>query len=186
MASNTGDTWFKSLLDSLQSLYSKLSFVILDRRIHSYRRDNGAVVDKEILSKLFDMVEKTPASDNSGNAASEAGPEKEMDGLPTGARKTDSGINPRNAAPEMAYKDLSNHLHKSADSANLGTRLRASAWDHIHTSLRYVREEKPDLAKMHAGLANEALQQASRHLTDEEYTTLKTSIMDELQKLREH
>lgn len=186
MASNTGDSWIKTLLDSLQSLYTKLSFVILNRRIHSYRKESGAVMDKQILSTLFDIVEKTPGGKNSKSVASEATPVTETDGLTSDDQKTGSEIKQRNAAPEMLHKDLSNHLHKSSDSGNLGSKLRASAWDHIHTSLRYVREEKPDLAKMHAGLANEALQQASHHMTDEQFTELKTSIMAELQKLREH
>lgn len=186
MASNTGDTWIKSLMDSLQTLYSKLSLVILNQRMHSYRKANGAVVDKEILSTLYDMVEKTPAGKNSGSAVSDARPVTETDGLTSGVRKTGSDFKQRAAAPEMVHKDLSNHLHKNTDSENLGAKLSASAWDHIHASLRYLREEKPDLAKMHAGLANEALQQASHHLTDETYTELKSSIMTELQKLREH
>ncbi|MCP5446275.1 MAG: hypothetical protein H6964_04655 [Chromatiaceae bacterium] len=186
MTSNTGDTWIKSLLDSLQSLYSKLSFVIIDRRIHSYRKESTVVVDKDILAKLLEMVEQTPARKASGSAVNDAKPAAETNGLTAGVRKTGSDIQQHSAAPEMVYKDLSNHLHKAADSDSLGARLKTSAWDHIHTSMRYLREENPDLAKMHAGLANEALAQAAHHLTDEAYAELKSSIMAELQKLRTH
>lgn len=191
MAPGSDDSWIKNLLDSLQALYSKLSVLILDRRIKSYRKESSSHKDTQLLSALYDIVEKTPAPAPETDAVNaDSRPAAQADGSNSGVSNRAPDVKPSNAPPAMSHTDLSNHLHtnlsKRSDSGHLAVKLKASAWDHIHTSLRYVREGKADLARMHADLANEALQQASHHMTDEEYIELKTSLLAELQKLRDY
>jgi len=185
MAPNSDDSWLKKLMDSLQVLYSRLSTLILNRRMERYRKERSVHLDKQILTALHDIFEKTSNPENLQAGADNGGPEE----LVSRESNTDPKAKRSNAAAAASHSDLSSHLHsnlsKSSDSGHLGEKLKASAWDHIHTSLRTAREGKSDLAKMHAGLANEALRQASHHMTDEEYIELKTSILEELQKLRE-
>lgn len=189
MASNPGDSWIKALLDSLQALHSKLSVLILNRRIDSYRKDSGHHLDKQILSTLYDIAENTPKPENLKTGAEDTRLVNQAGGMVPGDSNRAPGVKQSNAPPAIPHSDLSSHLHtnlsKTSDSGHLGEKLKASAWDHIHTSLRYVRQGKADLAKMYADLANEALQQASHHMTDDEYIVMKTSILEELQKLRE-
>lgn len=189
MAPNSGDGWIKTLLDSLQTLYSKLSVLILNRRMNTYRKESSSQLDKQILSALFDIVEKTPEPQSLKTDSDALKPEAQADRLIAGNSKGAPQVKVSNAPAATLPNDLSSHMHsnlsKTSDSKHLGEKLKSSAWDHIHTSLRYVREGNTDLAKMYAGLANEALQQASHHMTDEAYIELKTSVLEELQKLRE-
>ncbi|MCB1752095.1 MAG: hypothetical protein KDI74_10250 [Gammaproteobacteria bacterium] len=188
MASNSGDTGIKALLDSLQALYAKMSALIINKRINSYRKEGGAQLDTEILSALYDIVEKTPAAQSPRADNGDGRPATEAEGASTGESHRSPEVRQPGTAPATQHSDLSNHLHtnlsKTADSEHLGAKLKTSAWDHIHTSLRYVREGNAELARMHAGLANEALHQASHHMSDTEYVELKTAVLEELQKLR--
>lgn len=192
MASDTGGTWSKALLESLQQLYSKLSVMIVNRRMESYRKESGAHLDKEILSALYQIVDETPVSQNPKPGAVEGTESGQPDQVRLTERSKSFGQKQASStsAPAATFTDLSNHMHASLSSNSethpLGERLKASAWEHIHTALRYVREEKPDLAKMHANLAQEALQQASHHMTEEAYVELKRSVLEELGKLRTH
>ena len=185
MAPGSGDSWTKTLLDSLQALYSKLSVLILNRRMDSYRKESSQYLDKQILTTLYDIVEKTPKSDNLKADAGDVGPVTQP---ATGASNRAAKVQQHSAPTATSYTDLSSHLHtslsKSSDSGHLREKLKSSAWDHIHTSLSYVRQGNPDLAKMHADLANEALLQVSHHMSDEENIELKSKVLEELQKLR--
>ena len=186
MAPKPSDSWIKTLLDSLQQLYTKLSALILNQRMNSHRKDKGAPLDDRLLSTLYDIVEKIPGAENSQEAAAKPASFMQDDSprsdVPDGGRQTRQS----DTQPARMHADLSNHLHtslsKASDSGHLGEKLKESAWDHIHTSLRHARDGKKDLAKMYADLAKEALQQVSHHLSDEEYTQLKTAVLEELQK----
>ena len=176
-------------MDSLLALFSRLSTVILNKRMSAYRKGDSALVDNQILSTLYDIVEKTPAPENVQEQAAEVASvtqaEASVSNFPTqnSAGKVSSVV-----SPETPHKELSNRLRANqsrlSDSKHLGEKLSISVWDHIRTSLRYAREKNAGLAKMHADLANEALQQASRYMTDDEYIELKTSVLAEIQKQR--
>lgn len=86
MASNSGDTGIKALLDSLQALYAKMSALIINKRINSYRKEGGAQLDTEILSALYDIVEKTPAAQSPGLIMVMAGPQRRRRGRAPGSR----------------------------------------------------------------------------------------------------
>jgi hypothetical protein len=187
MASNSGDTWIKALLDSLQALLSKLSVLILNRRMGSYRKEGAAPHDRQILSALYDMVDKTSAPQDPTSIADDTANAVQTGDRSSGVSSSASGKTERNTVSETLQTDLSNHLRRSrsnaSDAKSFGVKLKTAVWDHIHTSLRYTRQGNVDLAKMHADLAGEALQQASHHMTDEEYIEFKASILEELKKL---
>lgn len=189
MSSITDHSSIKTLLDSLQALYMRLSAQDLKERMTSYRKGDSALLDKQILSALYSVVEQTPVAEVRNGQVAESGSVTSADEGLTDPQEAQAVAKEGSVkAPETPQKDLSNRLHstlsRSSGSIHLGEKLRVSAWDHIRTSLRYVREKNPDLAKMHADLANEALQQASHYMTDDEYIELKAAVLDELQKLR--
>jgi len=189
MTSNTDGNSIKVLLASLLAFYSRLSALILNHRMTSYRKGDSALLDKQILAALYDIVEKTPAPETPDHPAGGTGSAAQADAVISDVSNRDAAINGRHlASSETPQKELSNRLHatlsRTPGAIHLGEKLSVSAWDHIHTSLRYVREKNASLAKMHADLANEALQQASHYMTDEEYIELKVSVLEELQKLR--
>ena len=171
MTSNTDGNSIKVLLASLLALYSRLSALILNQRMTSYRKGDSALLDKQILAALYDIVEKTPAPETPDHQVSGGGSAAQAD-------KVISDVSNRDVAIK-AHATLS----RMPSSIHLGEKLSVSAWDHIRTSLRYVHEKNIGLAKMHADLANEALKQASHYMTDEEYIELKVSVLEELQKL---
>jgi len=190
MASDTGGSWIKPLLDSLQQLYMKLSTLILQRRMESYRKEGGKDVDNEILSVLNEIVDGAASAQGSDSVAIEGaggGQPDQVSSVEQGNADRSKQVGPT-ATPSTAFTDLSSHMHASlsgnSDVHPLGKKLKASAWEHIHTALRYAREQKAELARMYANLAQEALQQASHHMTDEAYSELKQSLLEELKKLR--
>jgi hypothetical protein len=188
MTSNTDGNSIKVLLASLLGLYSRLSALILNQRMTSYRKGDSALLDKQILAALYDIVEKTPAPETPDHQVSGGGSAAQADKVISDVSNRDVAIKARHVtSSETPQKGPSNRLHatlsRMPSSIHLGEKLSVSAWDHIRTSLRYVHEKNVGLAKMHADLANEALKQASHYMTDEEYIELKVSVLEELQKL---
>ena len=189
MTTNSNDGALTTLLTSLQALFSRLSLLILNRRIGTYRRDGIVNKDSELLSTLYQILDSTPAVDNTehrrngekGISAVEVVTEVAQYKIPANAEGVVE-------AAGTQFTDLSNRLHathsKSSDATHLGEKLGISTKEHIRTALRYVREQNPELAKMHADLANEALQQAAHYLSDEAYIELKSSVLAEIRKLQ--
>lgn len=190
MSSDKDSSSIRKLLDSLQALFSKVSALNLNRRMMSHRTSDSALLDKQILSALYAIVEKTPVSIDSKNRESTVVFEPQAAAVKSDIPNTDIMAKKGDIASSSAsYKDLSNRLHgtlsRTSGAIYAGEKLGVSAWEHIRASLRYAREKNAGLAKMHADLASEALQQASHYLADEEYIALKTSVLEELEKLRE-
>ena len=190
MSSDKDNNSLKTLLDYLQTLFSRVSALNLNRRMMSHRKSDSALLDQQILAALYEIVEKTPVPNDSKNRESTVVYEpqtvvvkSDISNLDVTTKKGDI------TSSSASNKDLSNRLHatlsRTSDAIYVGEKLSVSAWDHIRASLRYVREKNAGLAKMHADLASEALQQASHYMADEEYIVLKASVLEELQKLHE-
>ena len=60
MSSDKDNNSLKTLLDTLQTLFSRVSTLNLTRRMMSHRKSDSALLDKQILSALYEVVEKTP------------------------------------------------------------------------------------------------------------------------------
>lgn len=55
---------------------------------------------------------------------------------------------------------------------HMGEDLKASAWEHIHTTIRHARNGAVDTAKLHASIAGSALEEAGHYMSIEDYTEL--------------
>ena len=51
----------------------------------------------------------------------------------------------------------------------MGEKLKKSTWSHIHTATLQARQGSLSNAKMHAGIANDALKEAAHYMSEEDY-----------------
>ena len=64
----------------------------------------------------------------------------------------------------------------------MGDKLKKSAWEHVHSAIRYARQENMAMAKLHADIAGHALDEAAHFLKDEEYSELIFEIEESFDK----
>ena len=64
----------------------------------------------------------------------------------------------------------------------MGDKLKKSAWEHVHSAIRYARQENMTMAKLHADIAGHALEEAAHFLKDEEYSELIFEIEESFDK----
>lgn len=65
--------------------------------------------------------------------------------------------------------------HKKSSSIEhpcMGDKLKNSAWEHIHCTIRYAKQGNIALAKLHADIAGHAIEEAAHFMKDEEYSEL--------------
>jgi len=67
----------------------------------------------------------------------------------------------------------------------MGEKLKDSTWTHIHTAMLQARQGDAINAKLHAGIANNALKEAANYLTEEDYKVLCEEVANEFKKLEE-
>ena len=54
----------------------------------------------------------------------------------------------------------------------MGDKLKKSAWEHIHSTIRHAKLGHVEMAKLHADIAGHALEEVAHYIKDEEYSEL--------------
>ena len=155
-----------SLFVRLQYLYRKISIVIVRIRMRSYHPFTESNNTFNITPLLHQQIKTllTPNS-NEGNE------------LLTNVH--DSIINTTkvdNNQDSEIGSDFTEYLkQKKSYSINhpfIGDKLKTSAWEHIHCTIRYARQGNVAMAKLHADIAGHAIEELAHFLKDVEYSEL--------------
>ena len=62
----------------------------------------------------------------------------------------------------------------------MSEKLQKCVWDHVHTAHRSARSGDENTAKLHAGIATNAMKTLSHYMPEEEYTDFCTDVHNQL------
>ena len=172
-----------TLLKTLKELYNQLGVLMAQIRFRSYRSLIKSDNTFNITSILNQQVEKL-ASESVISAKSAENNEKIMqqsdDSLSKSAVKDKSVMKHKNVSG--VESEFAKHLKLSKSSAvsnsHMGDKLKESAWEHIHSAIRFAKQGKVDKAKVHADIAGHAIEEAGHYLNRDEYSVLVNRIED--------
>lgn len=161
-----------SLFVRLLYLYRKISIVMVRIRMRSYRPFIESNNSFDITPLLHQQI-KTLLTPNSNkgdellpNAYKKAQDSKISTPIVDNKKHQDSEI--ENGFAEYLKQKKSS----SIDHPYMGDKLKNSAWEHIHCTIRYARQGNMAMAKLHADIAGHALEEAVHFMKDEEYSEL--------------
>jgi len=172
-----------TLLKTLKDLYSQLGAVITQIRLRSNHLLDNSQNTLNITSILNEQVEKLASESIKSAQRTENNVIKvqQSDGSLSKIVAKDQSV--------MKYKNVSGvesefakYIKQNKSSAvshsHIGAKLRESAWEHIHSAIRFAKQGAVDKAKVHADIAGHAIEEASHYLNSEEYSDLVNRIED--------
>ena len=176
-----------SLFARLQYLYRKISIVIARVRMGSYRPfletkntfDMTTLLHQQIDSIVFSSIKNNVPPANTG---------KEVQCSELSFTKVDnenyqdSEIDGVSSIESEFVKYLKQKKSSSLTHPYMGDKLKKSAWEHIHCTIRHARQGDMAMAKLHADIAGHALEEAAHFLKDEEYSELIFEIEESFDK----
>jgi len=169
----------KTLLASLQNLYSKIAMVFLQIRIASYHKvveTNQSFDITDVLDKqVDDLAARAVKVENHSRTVLDNEHQQDSSQHNSEEIKIESEEKPVSTESEFA-KHLKHRNTSSVNQPYLGEKLTASTWEHIHSAVRYARQGDADTAKLHTEIAGQALEEAGHYLNDKEYSELVLQI----------
>lgn len=176
-----------SLYVRLLYLYKKISIALVRIRMRSYRPFNDSNDTFDITSLLRQQINTLAPDLNDSNE-----PLTNSKGVAkyTGIHATkvdvknnqDNGLNNISSTESEFAKYLNQKTSSSIDHPYMGDKLKKSAWEHIHCTIRYARQGNVAMAKLHADIAGHALEEAVHFIKDEEYSELILEIEECFEK----
>jgi len=169
-----------ALLSTLKKLYSHLAMVLVQMRSYSYRKSSHAFDITSILnSKVDDLVVHATRENTSLDKKTE---KVQQSNLTHSKIQTEYSQKEKSEKVLDAESEFAKHLQQrksiSVTQPHMGDKLKKSAWEHIHSAIRYAKQGKADTAKMHTDIAGHAIEEAGHYLNDEEYSELVYQIED--------
>lgn len=176
------------LLHDLQKLYYKLCVMDLRKRMRLYHRNTSTNEAPDISTSLTKHLDKLTPISKSNRAGA--------------ASTTDTTLSKRPIRPDNVKKPsrqsrgiikvVSDFIRpkiiftriKPSDQY-MGENLKDSTWSHVHTAMLHARQGNVINAKLHAGIANDALKQAAHYLSEEDYRVLCEELAKVFKKLEE-
>lgn len=171
-----------ALLDSLRRLYTRISAHLWQRRMQPPEASALAGESADIADSLSGHIERSAAE-------ARASPESFADAQSARERSGRSGTirkKPRQSPSFRLFDALSKHFKRSGGSAGyhrLGEKMRADTLRHINKALRLAKRGDTRGAKVHAGLAENAMKTASQYLPEEEYRAFKQDVEKRLKEI---
>jgi hypothetical protein len=180
----------QNLLSLLRNLYGKLAIAIIKIRTSTYRKFSQPRKISSITSVLTKQIDDLAARAARENKYQDEVSESKRNNTYIHSKKDYDEYSLDNIKSVSGIEsELSKHLKKriSPSIMNPGVvdKLIASAWEHIHSAIRFARRGEADKAKLHADIAGHALEEVSHYLEDEEYSDFVNQIeqyFSELQK----
>ncbi len=174
-----------ALLQALQSLYLQVSSRLLHLRLGdpSANPGNGAADPVNIAGTLGEHLERqaAEAKDRGDAQHADAAGREHAQAHPLSARDRDG--RPYNAPSGERPK----HFHGRGPAADLQPHMRekmqANTLEHINKALRLAREGNAEGAKLHAQLAEHAMQTAGDYMPPEQYQSFREEVETRLRAI---
>lgn len=160
------------LLHDLQQLYYRVCAVDLRKRMTLYHRHIGTNNAPDISSSLTKNLDKLTPTSKPNTVDSSSPPSttsSKRPGRPDNAKpssKQSHGIL-KTVSTFISHKKIFTSM-KTSDPY-MGEKLKESTWSHIHAAQLQARQGNIDNAKLHAGIANDALKEAAHYMSEDDY-----------------
>lgn len=174
----------KSLLHTLQELYSKMAERALHHRMSSSRKASSAETEHDIAAMLSDHINELAISSESNIKST---PVERSESTTSTSSQINSSSQP--AKPDGKPSGLSKYFRKKPSTLlrqpHIGAKIRKRARDHIYSSLRLAREGDAETAKIHANIADLAMKESANYMTPDEYSMFVTDVRAQLQRAKD-
>lgn len=168
----------QGLLHMLNSLFSHISLLDLEKRKQSYRPH--AATSHDLGALLGRNIERIAAHHGAGQGRPSRSRQR-PETAPSSATAAVGSPEPGQAA------DYSGNQGTSLTSVPyLGDKLASSAWSHIHSALLYAHQGDIGLARLHADIASQAAREAAHYMSEEDYEQFMQNIEQALSRLEPH
>ena len=169
------------LLYELRQLYHRLCAIDLRTRMGLYHRHIGANHIPDISSSLSGEIDEL-AQASKMNTHHVAGSPANTETNNTGHHKT---LHQPETQHHGIFRSAKAFFHgkkifttmKSSDP-RLGEKLKESTWSHIHTARLQARQGNISNAKLHASIAQEALNEAAHYISEDDYEVLCKEVVE--------
>lgn len=164
-----------SLFVKLLFLYRKVSIFAVRIRMRSYRQHVKCDTTLNITALLKKQISDITVNSND-NIKDSSNNSKE----PHLFNQTFSNVeNDQESGRETINtvdSEFANYLKQNKSSLivhpYMGDKLKKSAWEHIHSTIRHARLGHSEMATLHTDIAGHALEEAAHYMKDEEYSEL--------------
>ena len=174
------------LLHDLHELYYRLCAIDLRKRISLYHRHTGTNEAPDIstsLTKHFDKLAPTskPNRVNATSTATTISSKRPV--MPENAKQ--HGRQPRGIFKVVSAFIRPKKIYTSMKTSDpyMGEKLKDSTWTHIHAAQLQARQGNISNAKLHAGIANDALKEAAHYMSEDDYKALCEEVAMVFKKL---
>ncbi len=170
------------LLDTLHGLYLQISGRLLHQRLQSHDAESpgrDVNIEEGLGRRLAEVAARAP-EEAAGSDASASRPERTFErhrrAVPRTSGGTLSGLRSKLTGGFRRRVGTQSQLY-------LAEKMQASTWEHINKAQLLARQGKLESARMHAGLAENAMETASRYMGDEEYAAFKSSVEERINSI---
>lgn len=167
-----------SVLVQLKHLYRKIVNRMICLRIKTYRNDYHeppVISPLNLLNECINHMCEKYSADNPVEYSPDSSIHEHSYAQTTPNSSTDS------------YTGLSSYFHQhfptSSQPRSLAETLRHSSWQHINMALNYARHGKREGARLHADLAQNAIQMVNQYMSNEEYQAFELELSTRLEDL---
>lgn len=173
------------LLHDLKRLYYKVCDNELCRRLGLYHRLTGSYQAPDISTPMAEHLDKLAQTSNTSAA------DTTSISSSTVAKVTSRQNTARSRKRRYGmFKSVTTYFHSKkiftplkTNDPYLGEKLKDSTWSHIHAAQLQARQGNTINAKLHAGIANDALKEAAHYMSDKDYKDLCNEVTAIFKKL---
>jgi hypothetical protein len=174
---------FKTLIGTLQALYSRLAQLVIGMRGQTGAKKGGGDSEQGVENLLSDRLEKLAAVSDRERRGSKGEATQGTLHSPPGVGAQRSRPSPTEGA---AIPEFTQHFHdRGADElvgASVGEKIKSRALEHMNKALLLARKGDRENARLHADIANSAVKEAARYMTEEEYGKFVALVKERLSK----
>jgi len=175
----------KTLLLTLQKLYSRMVSRTLRHRMSSTRKASPAETKHDIAAMLSDHISELAVTSESS-----------IKGMPEEQTAPKNGIqsqtSPSTSTPKAGGKlsGLAKYFRRRPSTPlmqrHVGAKIKKRARDHIYSSLLLASEGDAEAARIHANIADLAMKESANYMSAEEYATFVADMREHLQRAKDH
>ena len=174
------------LLYELKQLYYRVCDNDLFRRLGLYHRHTGTYLAPDISTSMAEHLDKLASTSKTGAVDTSIAPSTRTSKITSVHNNTGQ---PRKRRYGI-FKSVTTYFHpkkiftplKTTDPY-LADKLKDSTWSHIHAAQLQARQGNTINAKLHAGIANDALKEAAHYMSDKDYKDLCNEVNAIFKKL---
>lgn len=179
---------FRALIQALEGLYTKISLIVLHKRISSYHSTTSHKEHaRDIKSSLMEFIETTIAQAVKVNYT-----------INENERATNQ-VHPRTDQPAQQHlvhlqlsregiNELSKYFKKRGEGAELHPpikdQLERSVLEHINAAFRCARDGDKRNSKLHVDIVDSACKELAHYMEEEPYLKFIGNVADHLDALK--